>query len=97
MALVPHGHRRFAKAVHDDVAIIVDGGHAFVAAVVLGPARHVFLAAVREGRRHHELLFGPGTQRRFLGKNIDPGHARVRILWSGHALSNPAGNHLILG
>ena len=62
MALVPNGHRRLAEAVHDDVTVIVNRGHAFVAAVVLGPARHVLLAAVRKDRRHDQLLFGVRAQ-----------------------------------
>ena len=82
VALVPHGHRRFAKAVHGDVAVIVDGGHAFVAAVVLGPAGHVFLAAVGESRGHDELLLGRRAQRCFLRETLQS--------WS-RARRNPAG------
>ena len=83
VALIPDGHRGFAVAVHGHVAVIVDGGYAFVAAVILGPARHV----LAHDRRKITQSQSTAARRRDAGKPraaaLDRRHARVRFPGAG--------------
>ena len=56
MALIPDRYRRFAISVHDDTAIVVDGGNSLIPAVVLGPPGYIRGVTIGKHRRHNQLL-----------------------------------------
>ena len=56
VALIPHGYGSFAVAAHGHMAVVVNGGHALISAVKLGPASDVFGVAVRERGADQDAL-----------------------------------------
>src|SRR5579859_1696333 len=57
VALIPHGDRSLAISAHDDVAAVVDTGHALVSTVEFGPASDVRSVPIGKDSGHNQLLF----------------------------------------
>ena len=83
--------------MHGDVAVIIDGGYAFIAAVILGPAGHVLGMAVRKYAVTINCCSAPGRKEASCGSTSIAVTRASDSCGAGIPWAIQPGNHFVLG